>query len=104
MTEFSNIKSEIINSLILIPGINGFIDSKSDTTLTPLKKLSKAKWNDAINITKKLNKLAIDLNIVITANINATNLCATIENNINLVLKKNKLSLSKLNIYIRGVQ
>ena len=103
MSEYLSIKSKIINSLILIPGINGFINSKPETAEHPLKKLDKGKWNDAIDITKKLNKLTIDLNIVISPDMNATNLCATIDNNINLVLKKDKLVLYKLNIYIKGV-
>jgi len=95
------LKLEIINSLIIVPGIKGFVEyspqNESKTILTSQHR------DKAITFKLVDNKYVINLGIIISFDISAKRLCDNIGQIIIRILKKHNKNLKLLNIYIEGV-
>lgn len=99
MQEFEQIKSNIIDSLIMIPGIMGFANSKG----TSPKSLSLKMRNKSISILAHENRYIIHLNLLVSFDVKTKDLCTKIDILIRNMFRKNKNTIESLNIYVRGV-
>lgn len=94
------LKLEIINSLIIIPGIKGFVEYSSRNKTKQI--LTSKNWDKAITFKLVDNKYIVNIGIIISFDISAKRLCEKIGKLIANILKQQNKSLKLLNIYIEG--